>query len=367
MEPSKNSFVNVKHNEQTLQIDYEHISLVALAIVQRGVLKVGQLARLQVPDLLGILLDSAIAAEKAHAGSTHDRLFGPLGRVDKGLVNLFLGLEDFFKKKKLYEYKRRKKKKKKKKKRTQREVVRDNVVVVSIDEHLHKLVERRGVAKGATAQSLDDKVKVRIERTQTIADRMTDGIDLIRGGAKDEHVFLANLVTDLNVGTVQSTQDKSSVEDKLHVARENALVMLNFFFFKMLKKAPRAGCLCARRRNVLRNVTRGDDNLGKGNIVVCKEDNLEEVADLGVVVDDLANVVDQLDDLFGHEIARRRLAAKDDDARDNLLALLLGHGFDLEVSVHDSAVQVQKLKKLRESDRGTQERSGTGACTRGCA
>ncbi len=62
---------------------------------------------------------------------------------------------------------------------------------------------------------------------------------------------------------------------------------------------------------------------------------LEQVADLGVVVHDLANRGHQLDDLLGHDVGRCSLAAEDADTGHHLLALLGAGGLDLQVAVHD--------------------------------
>jgi len=62
-------------------------------------------------------------------------------------------------------------------------------------------------------------------------------------------------------------------------------------------------------RDLLRQVGSRHDLLSQGDAVVLEEDHLEFVADISVTVDDVAHVVEQLDDLLGHEVAGGRLSA----------------------------------------------------------
>ena len=62
-------------------------------------------------------------------------------------------------------------------------------------------------------------------------------------------------------------------------------------------------------RDLFRQVTSRHDLLGEGDAVVFKEDHLELVSDVLVAVDDVGDVVEQLDDLLRHVVARGRFAA----------------------------------------------------------
>ena len=59
------------------------------------------------------------------------------------------------------------------------------------------------------------------------------------------------------------------------------------------------------------------------HVEVRHERDLQEPVDVGVVVDRLADGVDQLDDPLGHEVAGCRLAAEDERARRDLQARVL--------------------------------------------
>jgi hypothetical protein len=95
---------------------------------------------------------------------------------------------------------------------------------------------------------------------------------------------------------------------------------------------------------VLGNVACRDDNLSLADVVVLEEYHLQEVANFSIVVDDLADLVDQVDDCLGHPVARCCFTTENADTRLNLLALLCGHVLQLEVAVdHTKDVQLLTL------------------------
>ena len=59
-------------------------------------------------------------------------------------------------------------------------------------------------------------------------------------------------------------------------------------------------------RNLLRQIGGRDDVLGQADIVVGQEHDLQPVADLGIGVDDVGDVIGELDDQLGALVARRR-------------------------------------------------------------
>lgn len=68
---------------------------------------------------------------------------------------------------------------------------------------------------------------------------------------------------------------------------------------------------------------RGDD-LSLADVVVGQEDNLQEIANVLVVIHHRAHGVDQMNNLLRHPVAGRSLSSEDRDTRDNLLAFLRG-------------------------------------------
>ena len=87
---------------------------------------------------------------------------------------------------------------------------------------------------------------------------------------------------------------------------------------------------------MFRDIAGGSDNLGLANVVVCEEDDLEQVADIRVVVHDVSNLVDEMNDGLGHPVSWRSLSTEDGDSRSELLPLLWGHGLNLEIPVDDT-------------------------------
>ncbi len=112
--------------------------------------------------------------------------------------------------------------------------------------------------------------------------------------AEDEDVVRADMVADLDVGTVEGADRERAVEGELHVSGARGFH--------------------AGRGDLLRQVGRRDDRLGEAHRVVRQEHDLQPAGDIGVVVDGLGHVERQLDDQLGLAVARRRLAAEDLDA-----------------------------------------------------
>lgn len=94
--------------------------------------------------------------------------------------------------------------------------------------------------------------------------------------------------------------------------------------------------LSASGGNVLAQIRGRSDNLSLAHIVVGQEDDLEEVADITVVVHHGSDGVDQMNNLLRHPVAGSSLASEDGDTRDNLLSLLRRQGLQSEVSMNDT-------------------------------
>src|SRR5438552_4038715 len=79
------------------------------------------------------------------------------------------------------------------------------------------------------------------------------------------------------------------------------------------KKPMRATFKIASRSQANRtvNVPRRDDLLRQTHAIIRDEHDLETVAHPRVAIHDLAHAVDELDDLLGRPVARRRLAGED--------------------------------------------------------
>ena len=101
-------------------------------------------------------------------------------------------------------------------------------------------------------------------------------------------------------------------------------------------------CFHARGTDVLRNVVRRHDDLGKRNVVVWDKNNFEEITDISVVVDDRADGVNKTNNALRHVITRRRLATKDRDAVNDASTLGRSHSLDRVVPM-DAVQRVEQL------------------------
>ena len=122
-------------------------------------------------------------------------------------------------------------------------------------------------------------------------------LDLLSRHAEQEEVLLADQLADLDVGAVERADGQRAVERELHVAG--------------------AGRLLAGQRDLLREVGGGVDALPERDVEVRQEHDLQTAGDVGIVVDDGRDVVDELDDELRHPVARRGLGPEDDGPRDD--------------------------------------------------
>ena len=95
-------------------------------------------------------------------------------------------------------------------------------------------------------------------------------------------VALPNLLRDLNVRAINSTDEQTAVEAELHVGR------------------PR--CLGTSRRDVLTDIRSRDQDFGQRNRVIGQEEEAKKVLGLGIVVDDACDIDDEFDGQLGDVI-----------------------------------------------------------------
>lgn len=141
------------------------------------------------------------------------------------------------------------------------------------------------------------------------------------------------------VSTIAGTDDQTTVQAELHVARARGLG--------------------TSRGDVLGDVTGGRDDFSLADIVVFQEDDLEQVANIGIVVHNVTDLVDEVDDSLSHPVSRRSLATENGHARSELLPLFRGQGLDLEVPVDDTEdVELLAFILVDTLDLNIEERSG---------
>jgi len=132
-------------------------------------------------------------------------------------------------------------------------------------------------------------------QAQRLVARLLAGPHLGRGEAEDEDVGVAHVLADLDVGAVVGADGERAIQRQLHVAG--------------------AAGLGAGGGDLLRQVGARHQQFGHRDAVIGHEHQLEPAAQPGVVVDDLADIVDELDDALGRHVAGGRLAGEDHRAR----------------------------------------------------
>ncbi len=122
----------------------------------------------------------------------------------------------------------------------------------------------------------------------------TQGFDLRRGITENEDVLFTDVIQHFNVGPIQRTDGQRAIQRKLHITG--------------------AGRLRPCGRDLLREIGRRNNDLRQAHAVVRDEDHLQFVLYLRIVIDHIRNIVDQMNDVLGNVISRRRFTGKDIDA-----------------------------------------------------
>lgn len=114
----------------------------------------------------------------------------------------------------------------------------------------------------------------------------------------------------------RNIHDYTSVKHEFHIAR--------------------ARSLGSSGGNMLTDIAGRDNDLSLADVVVFHENNLKQITNLLIVVDDLADLVDQVNNRLGHPVPRRSLASEDANSGLHLLPLLWLHVLELEIAMDDA-------------------------------
>ena len=308
--------------------------------------------RLNVPDALRVLVDAAVAAEEAHARHAGDALCDPLLLVLVRLVYQVVRLDVAV------------------------EVVGHQVVVTMVAHRRDHAGEIVRFTERATLDCVEHLLQVGVDRVRAVRVCVAEILNVLSEVAEKEEVVLANLTSDFDlfdrlilgkfqrtrviiayVGTIASPDDQTSVEHKLHVAGTGSPICTLAYQFRFVSGA--VNLLCARSRNMFTQVRGRDDDLGLADIVVLQEDDFEQITDLGILVDHSSNIVDQVNNLLGHPVARSCLSTEDGDAREDLLPLFRRQGLEGEISVNCAEdVQLLTLVLVYTLDLDIEKRRG---------
>ena len=150
--------------------------------------------------------------------------------------------------------------------------------------------------KVAAAQQLHDSGEVLVGRDHCLRMVITPlFFHLGCGQTEEEEILPSHLFTDLDIGSIQSADSQRAVHHKFHVAGP--------------------GSLFSGGGNLLRQVGSRTNHLHGRNPVVGQKSDLEQIADIRVVVDHPGNIIDQFDNRLGHGVTGGRLAADQHTAR----------------------------------------------------
>ena len=196
------------------------------------------------------------------------------------------------------------------------EVVRNEVVVTLIDDRVAKSAKAVCISEFTTLDGIKDFGEVGVNFEVTIGVGVAEIFDVLGEVTKEKDVGLADFASDLDVGSVTSTDDQPTVQDELHVAGSTG--------FR------------ACSRDVLADVRGRGDDFGFADIVVFNVDDLQKVTDVLVIVDDFANAANKVNDGLSHPVAWSGLPSEDRHTRSEFLTLFGAHCFDRQVSVNDT-------------------------------
>lgn len=103
------------------------------------------------------------------------------------------------------------------------EIVADQVVVTMILNSTDQGTESTLIAESTILDAVEDLDKLRVDAVVAIEMGMSEILNILREVTEEENILFANLTSDLDVGTVESTDDETAVEDELHVGCTRSL------------------------------------------------------------------------------------------------------------------------------------------------
>ena len=119
-----------------------------------------------------------------------------------------------------------------------------------------------------------------------------EALNLLARRTKGVDVILAHQLGDLDVGAVERTEGHGAIEHELHVRG--------------------TACLLARQRDLLGDVSCGDEVLRRRDVVVLDHKDLEVWRNIGILGHPVGQREDEVDDVLGDNVGGCRLSAKDD-------------------------------------------------------
>lgn len=102
--------------------------------------------------------------------------------------------------------------------------------------------------------------------------------------------------------------------------------------------------LSSSRRDMLADIRSGTNHLRLAHVIVLQENDLEQIANIIVLVDHRADRIDQMNNLLGHPVPWRGFTTKDAHTRHLRLSLLRRHSLERQVTMnHTKDVELLAL------------------------
>ena len=209
---------------------------------------------MNVPDLFGVLCDGAVAGEFAGIGDIEDDFGHPAFGVGEGLGGFFLGAGVAL------------------------EVGADEITI-DAGEVIHEGVIAFGFIgrEEARADELDGALEgfILLDEGGGIIALVAGFLNFLGVESEEEEVFRADFFADLDICAVEGSDGKRAVHLELHITR--------------------AGGFFASGGDLFGEVGGGDHAFGEGYAVIGDEEEFEQVAGLGILVEGGGDVVDKAD------------------------------------------------------------------------
>lgn len=150
--------------------------------------------RLSVPDLTAVLRDGTVRAELARLGDTDDGHLVPLALVLVNGIDALLSVN------------------------VRVEVEAGDVVITTVGQVVKDGMNNLSVTEEAGLDRVEDSLQSTTNIVSlSFVHLLANAVDTIDALTENEHVLLANLFGNFDVGAVHGTDNEAAVHDKLHV------------------------------------------------------------------------------------------------------------------------------------------------------
>ena len=156
---------------------------------------------LQIPDVLCVLLDCSVTAEFTCTQRVKDRHLGPLLLVFVCLVHHLLGCNVWL------------------------EISTHQICIIVVCYSSHQLHQQLLLTESTCSDGLDDLLQ--LSRNIFLGSHsghfMPQLLNFLNPSAKDKDVILTNFLINLNISSIHSSKNQTSIHNKLHIASSRSL------------------------------------------------------------------------------------------------------------------------------------------------